>query len=139
MRGARRGALAIAALVGVASTLLTPTAASAAYYGDETNYTAISSGPTGDYVCVDHTGVTVCLKPNGDELYVRDIRADGYAAVLEWNLQSGRWGSCVNNLGSGNWGLCNKDFPESDRIYFNGARYNSGNLVDRGWEQVWHT
>ncbi|GAA3254328.1 hypothetical protein ACFO1B_51335 [Dactylosporangium siamense] len=140
MDGPRRWALALAATAGAAASLLAPTAASAAYYGEETNYTAITSGPTGEYVCVDHTGVNVCFKPYGDELYVRDLRADGYAAVLEWNMpENGRRGSCVNNLGSGTWGLCNKDFPEFTRIYFNAARYNRGNLVDRGWEQVWST
>ncbi|GAA4263590.1 hypothetical protein [Dactylosporangium darangshiense] len=128
--------LALAAAAGVAATLLVPTAAQAAYWGSETNYVAISSGPTGDYSCVSHTGVTACFKPLGDLLYVRDIRADGYAAVVEWTadapVDSYRDGSCVNNLGSGNWGVCDKDFVEGVTIVINGARYTGGNLVDRG-------
>jgi hypothetical protein len=124
------------------ATLLIPAAAHADYYGYETNYVAISSGPTGDYLCVSHTGAEVCFTPNGDLIFVRDIKADGYAAVGEFivaGTNPSRSGSCVNNLGVGNWGLCNKNFPEDKVIYFNGARYTKGNLVDRGYQQVWHT
>ncbi len=139
IRTPRHRILILAALAGVALPLLTPTAANAAYYGSETNYVAISSGPTGDYECAGWVGVTACWKPDGDEFYVRDIQADGHSAVAEWFFDSkygtDRTGACVNNLGEGNWGLCNKDFAEGEIMNWRGARYEGGGLLDR--ENTW--
>ncbi|MFC6019839.1 hypothetical protein ACFP2T_26995 [Plantactinospora solaniradicis] len=136
MRTPRRGLLTLAAMAGVAVALLTPTAASAAYAGSETDYAAASNGPTNGYVCIGHTGVTACFKPLDDLIYVKDTEADGYAAVVEWSADAPwdnyRSGSCVNKLGAGNWGVCNKNFVEDGNISINGARYNNGNLVDDG-------
>ncbi|MEV4755583.1 hypothetical protein AB0J86_10800 [Micromonospora sp. NPDC049559] len=135
MRKPRRGLLALAATAGVAATLIAPSAAYAAYYGDETDYAVSSSGPVGTYYCTytSYTGARVCFQPYGDLVYVKDTNADGYAAVGEW-IGDGfsRTGSCVNKLGNGNWGVCNKDFPENQGLYITGARYSSGNPVDSG-------
>jgi len=144
VRTPRRRLLALAAVAGAALTLLAPTAAFAAYSGDETNYTAVSSGPAGvegsdgygDYNCIYSTGVKACFMPAGDKLYVRDVTADGYTAVLQWST-NGRTGSCVNNLGAGNWGLCDKDFTEDKLIHISAARYKSGNYVDGSPGSIW--
>jgi hypothetical protein len=118
--------------------MLAPTATFATasdYWGDEVNYTAVSSGPPGtegtDYFCNSITGAKVCFAPKGDYLYVRDISADTYAAVAEWTIGQ-RNGVCVNNLGSGTWGRCDKDFAEGNAyVTFRAARYTGGNLVNR--------
>jgi hypothetical protein len=141
MRKPRRTLLVLAALAGFVASLLTPAAAQAAYYGSETNYAVATSAPTGadgvDYFCASHTYVIVCVMPYGDKIYVADLKKDDYAAVAEWMVEtepdpSIRSGSCVSKLGGGTWGLCNKNFPENRTAYVRGARYNSGNLVDRG-------
>jgi hypothetical protein len=139
VRALRRRLLALAAAAGLAATVLTPTAAHAAYYGDETDYAVYSLGPEGEpagnYECVTFTGVIACLKAYGDRIYVKDTRSDGYAAVAEWNWNFGtefRFGACVNKLNAGDWGVCNKNFRDDVYMAVRPARYNSGNLVDRG-------
>ncbi|MCG5435155.1 hypothetical protein [Micromonospora foliorum] len=143
MRTTRPNRLALAVAAGIAMVLSIPTAASAAYWGDETDYAVSSSGPTGDYVCATHTGVTACFKPDGDVLYVKDRLEDGYAAVAIWDhVVEGNYrrsGACVNKLGADHWGQCNKDFYEAGDLQFAAARYNNGNPVDRGnwvWESI---
>src|SRR4051794_2575378 len=100
--------IALAAMIGVAATVLTPTAAQAAYFGSETNYAQPSGGPTGSYVCNTwHPYVTVCFKAVGDDIWVLDKLADGHSAVGEWSLGMNgttyRTGSCVSQLGKGYW------------------------------------
>jgi hypothetical protein len=143
MRKPRRVLLVLAAVAGFAASLLTPTAAQAAYYGDETNYaTSYGPPPNRDYCAWPHPGVETCFIQDGDWIYVLDSRADGYAAVGEWDYRadngSARSGACVNKLGAGHWGRCNKDFAEDGYGYLNGARYNSGNPVDDG-SPTWFT
>ncbi|MGW4500517.1 hypothetical protein ACWENR_18130 [Micromonospora sp. NPDC004336] len=133
--------LALAAAAGVAMTLLVPTAASAAYYGDETDYGTVVSGVPYNGIdpveCRQIEGARGCFISYGDRLYVKDMVADGYAAALDWvDLDGPRWGSCVNKQGAGTWVLCNKDLPEGHDLNFRVARYDSGNRVDDGpW---WH-
>ncbi|WP_433131138.1 hypothetical protein ACQPWW_09535 [Micromonospora sp. CA-240977] len=144
MHAPRRRHLVLAAAAGLATTLLAPAAAQAAYFGNETDYAVYSLGPDGDpignYECVTFTGVVACLKETGDRIYVKDTKADGYAAVAEWEYPfDDRTGSCVNKLQAGDWGVCNKDFSREDwYLYVRGARYNSGNFVDGGlWEKMY--
>jgi len=137
MRKPRRRFLALAAMAGLAASLLAPTAARADYFGTETDYAVASSAPAGtegdDYFCNGHYGVTVCFMPYGDKIYVADMVADGYAAVAEWQVPSAsRFGSCVNKLNAGRWGVCNKNFPEDRNMWINSARYDSGEMVDIG-------
>ncbi|MCW6007267.1 hypothetical protein K1W54_22375 [Micromonospora sp. CPCC 205371] len=132
MRTPRFRPLMLAVAAGVAAILLTPTAAYAEYYGAETDYAQSSAGPTGDYACATHTGVIACFKAYGDVIYVKDIMADGYAAVAEWSVRTDdpRSGSCVNKLTAGKWGVCNKNFVENQTLWLDGARYDSGEFVD---------
>lgn len=65
MRTPRRGLLALAAMAGAITTLLAPTAASAAYYGSETDYaTYRSSFPDDDIYdeCRQIDGVFGCYR-----------------------------------------------------------------------------
>ncbi|MCG5435156.1 hypothetical protein PSH25_003072 [Micromonospora sp. PSH25] len=145
MYAPRRRHLFLAAAAGLAATLLAPAAAQAAYHGSETDYAVYSLGPEGEpfgnYECITFTGVIACLKETGDRIYVKDTKADGYAAVAEWDypMSGQRSGSCVNKLNAGDWGVCNKDFSNDDGyLYVRAARYNSGNFVDSGvWEKMW--
>jgi hypothetical protein len=121
--------------------MLAPTAASAYYYGSETDYgKQIATLPDNDYYrkCTWPTGVLACFQPYGDIFFVKDDRADGYAAAVDWyDADSNRWGSCVNTHTAGTWAECNKDFVEGHTIYFRGALYQSGNRVGNGgWVSV---
>jgi hypothetical protein len=137
MRMPHRRLVVLAAIAGAAVSLLAPTAAHAAYYGGETNYAELSSGPTGTYYCTAITGANVCYKPAGDLLYVKDLREDGQSAVAEWLVMpdSGttwRDGSCVNKLGAFHWGVCNKNFEEGWNMWLRAARYDAGYRTDNG-------
>lgn len=132
MRMPRRKSLALAAVVGATLTLMTPSAAFA-YYGDELNYAVASSGPTGDYTCTTVSGATACFKPNGDDFFVKDTKADGHAAAADWLYSNyARTGACVNTLGSGTWGVCNKDFTEGQQIRLAASVYEQGRYVVAG-------
>lgn len=137
--GRRLVALAgAAATAGAAWTFLNPVAASAAYYGDETDYAQPVSGPSGtkniDYFCLDLAdswGVEACYKPYGDYFYVKDTKKDGYSAVAQWHQLGfdGRTGSCVNKWGEGVWAVCNKNLRENEQAEVIGMLYNNGNPV----------
>jgi hypothetical protein len=138
MRFLSRRLLTLAATAGVALALVTPSAAFADYYGDETDYAQPTGGPTGtknvDYFCLDLAdswGVEACYKPYGDYFYVKDTKSDGYAAVAQWHTLGfeGRTGSCVNKLTAGDWGVCNKNLPEGVQVEVIGMLYNNGNPV----------
>ncbi|TXR91999.1 hypothetical protein EAO73_35500 [Streptomyces sp. col6] len=120
--------------VGAASALmlLSPSIASAAYYGSETDY-ATSSYPADvdqhwEYIGI--TGVGVSFTGLGDWFKVHDTKKDGYAAVVEWHDVDGtRSGACVSKLGGGTSGGCNKNFYEGHEIEFRAALYNNGTFV----------
>ncbi|MCW6003452.1 hypothetical protein K1W54_02475 [Micromonospora sp. CPCC 205371] len=139
MRRFRLRALALAATVGVPLALVLPSTA-LAYYGDEENGAAASGGPTGEYYCVSITGATACFRPTGDDFFVKDTKADGASAVLEWRYDGySRTGSCINSLGSGKWGWCNKDFTENKTMEFRAARYDNGRFVDDSYDVLAYT
>ncbi|GAA4260817.1 hypothetical protein GCM10022255_091010 [Dactylosporangium darangshiense] len=133
MRIPRRGLLGLAALAGLLTTLLAPQAAFAAYYGGEINHAAsIDYPPDTDWYrkCVSVTGAMACLQPYGDDLYIYDSSADGHSAAMIWfDADSARSGTCVSQWGNGHWGWCNKDFTEGHTIYFAAAVYEAGNIV----------
>jgi hypothetical protein len=130
----RRRSLALATVAVAATVLLTPSAASAAYYGSETDYGTEVSAPSDSLKpCTSITGARVCFQSDGDYFYVKDTKADGYSAVVDWfDGGSTRRGACVNKHGEGAWARCNKNFVEGHNITFRAARYNSGNPVDSG-------
>jgi hypothetical protein len=141
LRIPRRGKLVLAAAAGMMAVMLAPTAASAAYYGAETDYSSEWAPGYPDYdsygVCRYGTGVNACFQSNGDIFWVRDTlvndKPDGYSAAIEWRDVDGtRSGTCVNNHGSGVMGDCNKNFVEGHRIFWRYARYNSGVQVNAG-------
>jgi hypothetical protein len=143
MRRPRRTLLTLAATAGVAASLLAPTAAHADYYGSETDYAEVILDTPADYghpyYCISSIGSTACFMPYDEKFFVKDTKADGYAAVAEWLVDTGsgyRWGTCVKHT-AGTWAICNKSYSEGQRIDFRGARYNSGNFVDGGsWEHT---
>jgi hypothetical protein len=136
MRIPRRGLLTLAAIAGAGMTLLAPSAASAAYYGSETNFAAPATRVDVDQVfrCTSITGVYVCYEGLHDFFWVKDEKADGYSAAIDWfDAEGTRWGSCVNKHGkSDGWTACNKNLPEGHLLYIRAARYDSGNPVDHG-------
>ncbi|MEV5601527.1 hypothetical protein AB0L33_08810 [Streptomyces sp. NPDC052299] len=120
--------------VGAASALmlLTPSLASAAYYGSETDYVTNPTPADVDqyWAASQITGAHVYFTALGDWFKVYDTEKDGYSAVVEWRDVDGtRKGACVNKLGGGSSGACNKNFPEGHEIQFRAALYNNGNFV----------
>ncbi|MGC4947935.1 hypothetical protein ACLQ2N_17290 [Streptomyces sp. DT224] len=112
--------------------LLTPSVASAAYYGSETDYASSSYPADVDqhWEYQDITGAAVSFTGLGDWFKVHDTKADGYAAVVEWrDVDGSRTGACVSKLGAGTSGGCNKNFTEGHEIQFRAALYDSGNFV----------
>ncbi|NUQ87480.1 MAG: hypothetical protein HOQ43_03325 [Glycomyces artemisiae] len=57
----------------------------------------------------------VCIKYDGDYVYVYDGQADGYAAMAEIGNDNGSINSrlCRNNKGYGTWVRCNFDWAEA--------------------------
>lgn len=110
--------VAIAAMLGLASALVTPGAAMAAGY--EVDHAVAGSVPDG-LNCVSITGAKVCYEHDGDKWWVKDTKEDGASAVAEWvNYRNGvlyREGSCRNSLGNGKWGYCNKNYYEDSGVY----------------------
>jgi len=117
------GALAAILLVGAPSAVADP--------ATETDYAVDGSIPDGlpnvddcyDGVVEGYVAVRVCLEKHGDELWVRDMAADGHSVELFWKNYlkdaSGNWGlyrqgRCVDRLGSAaDWTYCEKDFYEN--------------------------
>ncbi|GLI00986.1 hypothetical protein [Phytohabitans aurantiacus] len=135
----RRGLLAMAAVIGAVISLLSPTAASAAYYGNEINYTVVILDTPADYGhwyhCTSTGGATACFMPYGEKFFVKDTNADGHSAAASWLFDGPdgyRLGTCVHQHGNGTWGICNKSFPEGWLINFRAAVYEAGNLVGNG-------
>lgn len=94
-------------------------------YTYEWNNAVKSAGPSGDYYCASTTGSLACFKPDGDVIYVKDTKADGFSAVMRWTTDYGRWGTCRNALKAGTWGTCNKNFAEKPHyLAFHATRYN---------------
>jgi hypothetical protein len=80
--------------------------------------------PANTSYCGETTGSEFCWDSNGDRIYVKDTKADGYSAVARWYTDYGRWGTCRNSLGAGQWGVCNKDFAEGYVINMRASRYD---------------
>jgi hypothetical protein len=139
MRIPRKGKLVLAAAAGVIATMLAPTAASAAYYGAETDYAVKITGSDQDSYghCSYGSGVWICFQPYGDIFWVWDRpvngEADGLSPAVEWRDVDGtRSGTCVSKHGTGTLARCNKNFTEGHRIFFRHARYDGGTNFNSG-------
>ncbi len=125
--------VAVAGLFGALAvgTPIASVPANAAYSFEWNN--AVAHRPPGGFnTCVTTTGAEACYLDYGDQIWVKDTKADGYSAVARWYMRDGRYGTCRNKLGAGKWGVCDKEFDESDLIHYRASRYNgsSGNYVE---------
>ena len=119
-------------LMAATPMLAGPAQAKVASNGTQAAYTyewneAVKSGAPlyyHGYYCNGTTGATACFDPDGDVIYVKDIKADGYSAVMRWYTDYGRWGTCRNANGAGTWAKCNKDFAEGHTITWRATQYN---------------
>ncbi|MEV1006807.1 hypothetical protein [Streptomyces sp. NPDC049881] len=59
-----------------------------------------------------------CFQHNGDDITVKDTWADGFRAVVKWETDYGREGSCHNALGEGWTVICDYNFAEKKHIHF---------------------
>lgn len=111
------------------ATMFAPPA-SATHYGFEFDigkYT--SSSPDSVYprpVCAFNSYVSACLQEYGDIWWVKDLKADGRSAVVEWkNTVNGhlRKGACRNKSGAGTWVRCNKNYYEGSELAIRLCRF----------------
>jgi hypothetical protein len=96
--------------------LATPAAA----YEGELDYTVDIDWYAAEEECITTTYVTACIRPNGDDIWIKDNVANGYEVWVTWtDTDSGidRWGHCVDKLGADKaWTYCNKDWPDGHDI-----------------------
>jgi hypothetical protein len=79
--------------------------------------------------CALSSGAEVCFQPWGDQIWVRDLRADHATAVARWSTDYGRSGICVGK-GFRRWAACNKDFKEAHVITWCAAQRNLSTETD---------
>ncbi|WP_189047283.1 hypothetical protein [Micromonospora sonchi] len=59
---------------------------------------------------------SVCIDYDGDYVYVKDGKADGYAAMaLVYSANGVNTRLCRNNHGNGTWAKCNFNWAEAGR------------------------
>lgn len=82
------------------------------------------SGPAGLPCGTEEFSVTtVCIRYDGDIVYVRDGDVDGDSALAMIQSSSGdvTYRLCRNQLGAGKWARCNFDWSESATKYVSGG------------------
>ncbi|MEU5874116.1 hypothetical protein AB0A73_21490 [Glycomyces sp. NPDC047369] len=122
-RTARVAMLALVASLTAVFAVQSPSMADEDWYtACENDWVTCQTGVTGVAVegdCMtegaDLHHTSVCVKYDGDYVYVRDGEADGYAAVgrieyLDTDNKNIRF--CRNNSGYGTWARCNFDWNE---------------------------
>ncbi|MFG2007387.1 hypothetical protein ACGFNU_50380 [Spirillospora sp. NPDC048911] len=112
----------------------------------EHNNAVQTSAPSNPTFCINEditqNAARACWVANGDDWYVQDTRADGHSASVSWEdwaCNDGgsfpcndlrRKGICRNTFGAGTWAWCNKDYTESDAIYFKAAQTEGWSIID---------
>ncbi|WP_157974903.1 hypothetical protein [Glycomyces dulcitolivorans] len=140
-----RGAVFVAAVAAVAVFALPGAAHADSYYiGCGDSGTSCQTGTAveqteGNCMVSDYAfGSTVmCVKYDGDLVYVYDGRADGYAAMalVETSNGSVHERYCRNNLGYGNWAVCNFDWAEAgSHVASSGYKSNYSYIVT---QELW--
>lgn len=135
--GLRRFVLLLAAATALAVVQVSPALANHTTW-NEWNTGVASAGLglwTPGAACDDHYQATyagegvgymvahACYVAYGDYFYVKDMLADGKAAVAYWH-SNGRTGGCVNGRGAGTWAVCNKNLTEDRLISIRAGTYN---------------
>ena len=83
----------------------------------------------------ENDNVKVCFQPDGEWIYVRDMKTDGRSAYGE---VEGRDRVCRNPHGQGAWARCNYSFREGSRVAFRGfTRDNEGRINLKRNETLW--
>jgi len=121
-RTSKRAALVLAA-VAIAVFALPPAAMADDYFAwcphaDTTCQTGVEAGLVqGECLTAPsaYHKTTVCVKYDGDYVYVYDGQSDGKSAIAEIGTDNGSVNKrlCRNTLGYGNWARCNFDWAES--------------------------
>ncbi|MFG2099851.1 hypothetical protein ACGFJ5_04550 [Micromonospora echinaurantiaca] len=123
-RTVKRGAVLLAAAMVAVFALPSAAMAEDNYYKTcEYDYASCQTGvkvglPQGQCMTTSlaYAYTQICIDYNGDYVYVRDGKADGYAAIGYVNSTNGvdsRY--CRNNHGYGTWARCNFDWAEAGR------------------------
>lgn len=78
----------------------------------------------------------VCIRYDGDVVYVKDGAADGHSAIAQITTAKGvPYRYCRNPYGHGTWAKCDFNWPENAWKEFSGGRildYNNGHVLYLG-------
>lgn len=135
----------------IASGLLAPSGAVASDLdheprGEPAQLAKYAKAPPPGARCSAGTRATACFIRHGDVMWIKDLRADGYAADVSYTVTEDGQGTevharghCVNRLGKkAGWALCNYNFPEKKHIAYQAAAvHKNGNPVTDGSAGNW--
>lgn len=145
-RTVRRGAVLVAAAMVAVFGLPAAAMAEDNYYKTcEYDYASCQTGVAAGLVegqcmtaSLSYGSTSVCVDYDGDYVYVRDGRADGYAAigyVGSANGVSDRF--CRNNHGYGTWVRCNFDWVEAGSHSASGGYLEQYYIMDLSYLWSW--
>lgn len=129
-RIAARLAMLLVAVVAAVFALPSAAMAEANYYKDCEYDWAICEFGVGDVLvngsCMttdtQRHSTSVCIGYDGDYVYVRDGKADGYGAVgYVWSEDGVRDRYCANNKGYGTWVRCDFNWTEATNHFAAGG------------------
>ncbi|MET8908018.1 hypothetical protein [Micromonospora sp. NPDC004551] len=140
---ARRAASAVLALVTAVAVVFAAPAPAMAQGDDFANvcaspYVSCRNGVEAGLVegqCMTANGTgnytQVCVRYDGDYVYVRDGQADGHAAIGEIAGGDGNIITrlCRNPFGYGTWAKCNFDWTESGTKFVTGGYFENRNQL----------
>lgn len=105
----------LAVLAAMIALTVTPASAATTYRTTDVNHS-----PAVGSACDENSYFVVCYEQHGDEIYVKDKKADGHAIVVNFWWADGDNYVCRNSLGAkSGWTWCNNLhdlIPENDYL-----------------------
>lgn len=145
----RRVRIGLVALAAVAGAVATPAPAMASgddflWDCDRSDFSCQTGvqmtgtiGPLDKCLTSSDYGTEVCIRYDGDYVYVKDGAADGNAALARVHSNEGvadRY--CRNPYGVGTWARCNFDWVEdTNKLVLGGIRFN---YAEYGMDGLWN-
>ncbi|WP_432091779.1 hypothetical protein [Streptomyces sp. NRRL F-5630] len=122
-----RAVSSLAVLVAVFAATAAPASAATTYHA-----TDVTHGPAAGSACDENAYFAMCYEQNGDEIYIKDKKADGHAIVVNF-FWAGDIYVCRDSLGKKKgWTWCNNLhnlIPENKLITLWGWVDNNGGAL----------
>lgn len=122
----RYAALGASAIAGLAVFGMAP----AAFATDVVTPPAGAEPPDYSACTVDRDWGQVCYAPDGDNVWIADMSADGHRTVAVWETSDGMSGECYNLAGDGHWLYCDYHLKEGEIIVFQAQLREGDTLLD---------